>query len=411
MPDTAEFDAIVVGAGPVGLTAALALASAGVATAIIVPPPHRGEDRRTAALFPAAIALLDNLGVWERCRRAAEPLRSIRVVDGSGALIRAPEVLFRAEEAGLDSFGFNVPNASLTEALEATIAGNTALARIESGGVTGLDLQETVARVRVSEGGTLAAALVVGADGRNSICRAAAGIATSTRTYDQMALACSFTHGRDHRGISTEIHTSGGPLTTVPLPGRASSLVWVERPSLARRLAESPLEQFREALEHRLEGLLGAVGGIGPRAIFPLSSLGAATLGQRRVALAGEAGHVIPPIAAQGLNLGLRDAATLADHVSAAHAEGRDIGGQAVIEGYARARAADVAWRTWSVDILNRSLIVSEFLPVHLARGAGLFALSAIGPLRRRVIRAGLGVSERLPRLMRPAPRGVRVSA
>jgi 2-octaprenyl-6-methoxyphenol hydroxylase len=178
--------------------------------------------------------------------------------------------------------------------------------------------------------------------------------------------------------------------------------VWVERPAIARRLAALDDAAFRAALETRLQGLLGPLGDIGARATFPLSGLTAEVAGKNRVALAGEAAHVIPPIGAQGLNLGLRDAAMLADCVHDALYTGHDIGGPETLGTYARARRPDVASRTWSVDLLNRSLL-SDLPPVHLARGAGLFALKAIAPLRRRAIREGLAPSFAVPRLMQAA--------
>jgi 2-octaprenyl-6-methoxyphenol hydroxylase len=245
----------------------------------------------------------------------------------------------------------------------------------------------------------VAARLVIGADGRNSLSRQAAGIAAETWTYDQSALTCTFTHQRSHNGVSTEFHRTGGPLTVVPAPGCSSNLVWVERPAVARRLAEIDDTAFREALEARLQGLLGPVEEVSARRLFPLSGLKADAAGQNRVALVGEAAHVLPPIGAQGLNLGLRDAAILADCIGDALKQGRDLGGPETLTAYTRARSFDIATRAWSIDVLNRSLI-SGFLPVQIIRGLGLHALKAIGPLRRLAIREGLAPSFVTPRLM-----------
>jgi 2-octaprenyl-6-methoxyphenol hydroxylase len=250
------------------------------------------------------------------------------------------------------------------------------------------------------EGAEKSAALVVAADGRNSLCRQAADIKTSAWTYPQAAIAASFTHDRPHGQVSTEFHRSSGPFTTVPLPGLASSLVWVERPEEAQRLAALDDDAFRKALEVRLQGLLGSVGDISPRTVFPLSGLTANSFGRSRVALVGEAGHVIPPIGAQGLNLGLRDAAALADCVADAVARKQDPGSPAVLDAYEASRRSDVTSRVMTVDLLNRSLI-SGFLPLHLARGIGLHALKSIGPLRRYVVHEGLQPSSSVPTLMR----------
>ncbi len=176
--------------------------------------------------------------------------------------------------------------------------------------------------------------------------------------------------------------------------------MWVETPEEAQRLAALDDDGFRQALELRLQGLLGSVGEVSPRTVFPLSGLTAKTFGRARVALVGEAGHVIPPIGAQGLNLGLRDAAVLADGVAEATARRQDPGSPAVLDAYEARRRTDVASRVMTVDLLNRSLI-SGFLPFHLARGIGLHALKSIGPLRRYLVHEGLQPSSAVPTLMR----------
>ncbi len=244
---------------------------------------------------------------------------------------------------------------------------------------------------------------MVAADGRNSLSRTAAGISLRSWDYPQAAIATNLRHGRAHGGISTELHRRAGPLTTVPLPGLASSLVWVEDPSEAARLADLPEPDFSGALEARLQGLLGPISAVGPRRLFPLQGLSVERLAQRRIALVGEAAHVMAPIGAQGLNLGLRDVATLAECVADAQAAGRDIGGPETLRAYAAARAADVFSRMALVDLLNRSLL-SNFLPAQALRGLGLHLLASSSTLRRLAIRGGAGTPGPLPRLMRPKP-------
>jgi len=400
MKNAVQYEVCVVGAGPAGLAAALCLARLGLRVALIGPPPLR-SDNRTAALFTGSVQLLRNLGAWGPCRGDAEPLVAIRILDDMGALLRAPEVLFTAAEVGLEAFGYNVPNSVLCDALRRQAAGDR-ITRIQAPPATGLAIAADKIEVRLADGTTLAARLVVGADGRNSLCRNAAGIAARTWRYDQSALTCTFAHQRPHHGISTEFHRPAGPLTVVPSPGRTSSLVWVERPAVARRLADMDEATFRKTLEARLQGLLGPVGDIGPRGLFALSGLSADDAGRNRVALVGEAAHVIPPIGAQGLNLGFRDAAILADCVGDQLRTGGDIGAPEPLRAYSRARRLDIASRAWSIDLLNRSLI-SGYLPIQLLRGAGLFALKAINPLRRLAIREGLAPSFLTPRLMQRA--------
>ena len=398
MKNDVQYEVVVVGAGPAGLAAALGIARQGVRVAVVAPKTGPA-DTRTAALFTGSLSLLRSLGAWEDCRASAEPILAIRIVDDMGSLLRAPEVVFTAAEVGLDALGCNIPNVILTQALRRQAAESDAITVFESAADT-LDIGPAAAELRLADGTRLSTRLVVGADGRKSLCRSAAGIKTREWTYEQSALTCTFAHQRPHDGISTEFHRPAGPLTVVPSPGNTSSLVWVDRPAIARRLAALDDAAFRAALEARLQGLLGPIGEIGPRGVFPLSGLVAAEAARNRVALVGEAAHVVPPIGAQGLNLGLRDAALIADCVGDAVQLGGDVGAPQTLEAYVRARRLDIATRAWSIDLLNRSLI-SGYLPVQLLRGLGLHALKTIGPLRRLAIREGLAPSYVAPRLMR----------
>lgn len=388
--------AAVVGGGPVGLATALLLAKLGLDVITIFPEDGPSSDRRTAALFGGSIELLRNLGVLDRCLEVSAPILGIRIVDDTGALLRAPETLFTADELGLGVFGYNVPNAVLTAALtEAAVAqANLTLVRANA---TAITPGEKV--VTLQAGATqVAAEIVVGADGRRSLARVAAGIETQAWQYPQTAIVTSFAHRRPHRGISTEFHRGAGPLTTVPMQGNRSSLVWVERHKEAEQLAGLNDEDFRAALEQRLNGLLGSIETPAPRGMFPLSGLTANTLAANRVALVGEAAHVMPPIGAQGLNLGLRDAAVLAETLANS---GLDVGSQANLARYAASRSPDVLSRVTAIDALNRSLL-SGFLPAHVVRGFGLFALGALPALKRMVVREGLQPTLATPLAMQP---------
>jgi len=393
-----EAEVLVVGGGPAGLTAAIALAGGGIPTALVTGQPRR-TDNRTTALLAGSVAALEALGVWERCRAEAGALRTMRIVDDTDRLWRAPEVRFEAAEIGLDAFGWNIENRHLVDALQGRIGEIADLIRIDQD-AGAVEIADGDVRISLAGGGRLTARLVVAADGRRSLCRAAAGIETDSRSYPQTALTFNLAHTRPHHDISTEFHTAHGPFTLVPLPGRRSSLVCVVAPDAAAQIESLTADALDAEIERRSHSILGKVKVEPQHGAFPLGIDTARAFAARRIALIGEAGHVIPPIGAQGLNLGLRDAATIAELAVAARRDGGDVGGPEVIDAYDRRRRADVKSRTTAVDLLNRTLL-SDFLPVHGVRGLGLYALDRIGPLRRVMMREGVAPRLSEPRLMR----------
>jgi 2-octaprenyl-6-methoxyphenol hydroxylase len=213
-------------------------------------------------------------------------------------------------------------------------------------------------------------------------------------------LTLNLRHTHPHRDTSTEFHTEAGPFTLVPLPGNRSSLVYVTEAAEAPRLAALPDADLSSEIERRSHSILGKIAVEVGRGVFPLSVATARRFGAHRLVLIGEAAHVMPPIGAQGLNLGLRDAATIAELVVAARRNSRDVEADDLTAHYERMRRADVASRMLAVDLLNRSLL-SDFLPVQGARGLGLFLIEQIGPLRRAVMREGVAPAASQPRLMR----------
>jgi 2-octaprenyl-6-methoxyphenol hydroxylase len=396
VPSTAEV--AVVGGGPAGLTAAIALAQAGVETVLISKRPVQ-EDHRTTALLLGSVTALETLGVWDRCRSEAAPLRTMRIVDDTGRLLRSREIKFEASEIGLDAFGYNIQNRHLLAALDARVAELPGIARIEDE-AQAVDIRDDGVAVALKNGSDVSGRLVIGADGRRSLCRAAAGIESDRHRYPQVALTFNLRHARPHHDISTEFHTPAGPFTLVPLPAQRSSLVAVTDAASAERLADMDDQDLSEELERRAHSILGKFTVEPGRGVFPLAIETARCFATRRVALVGEAGHVLPPIGAQGLNLGLRDAATVAEIVADARRAGDDVGAPPVLARYDRTRRPDIAGRTLAVDLLNRTLL-SDFLPLQAARQASLFLLDRVGPLRRAVMREGVAPSAGQPRLMR----------
>jgi len=400
---TFQYDVAVIGAGPAGLSAACALAAKGIRTAVLAAP-HRPAgnkvDTRTAALFNASIRFLDRVGAWEGCRRDSEPMAGIRLIDDTGGLLKAPELLFRSEEIGEAQFGYNIPQVPLTAALrKAGEAFGDLLTLIETEGVEDVVVHQDHAELGLRDGSQVTCDLVAAADGRGSIGRTAAGIETDTTYYDQSAVTCVFRHARPHGNISTEFHRKAGPCTVVPMPGNASSLVWVERPAVAERLYAMSDVEFLRTLTTQLKGLLGPLSDLGPRALFPLAHMSAKRVGANRTALIGEAAHVMPPIGAQGLNLSLRDAAALADIAADAKAAGQPLGSDSVLQAYERERRLDIRSRGMMVDILNRAL-TSDLLPVQLGRGFGLHMINALPPVKKALMREGMQPSGALPSLM-----------
>ena len=393
-----RYAAVVVGGGPAGLTAAIALAEGGIQTLLVGLRPAK-PDNRTTALLADSVTALDTLGVWSQCRAKAAPLKVMRIVDDTGRLWRAPEVRFEATEIGLDAFGYNIENRDLIDAMEER-ARNLPGLRIVDGEVLAIKPERDHVAVDLKDGSTYRAPIAIGADGRNSICRSAAGIDMDERDYPQVAITLCVRHSRPHHDTSTEFHTPNGPFTLVPLPGTRSSLVWVVDPETANDLASLDDAELSAEIERASYSILGKIEAEPTRGRFPLRVATARRFADRRIALVGESAHVIPPIGAQGLNLGLRDAATISELAIKADRQHQDIGGDEVLAHYDRLRRADVGGRSFAVDLLNRTLL-SDFLPAQSMRGLGLYLIDRIGPLRRFVMREGVAPAAARPRLMR----------
>lgn len=377
-------DILVAGTGPAGMICALAAAKTGAEVAIAGPAINL-SDRRTTALMMPSLDILAGLFDIDGLLRQGAPLKAMRIIDATSRLVRAPTVTFHAGEIGQLAFGYNFPNAALNHALEKALGDAGNVQRIEKM-IETWSLGGSGVKAILVDGRTVAARLAVAADGRNSPARTAAGITCRQTTYPQAALVLSFAHSRPHNFISTEFHTESGPFTQVPLPGDRSSLVWVLPPEEAKAALKLPDVELSRKIEDRMQSMLGAITVEEGRQVYPLSSSTARRFAANRMVLAGEAAHVFPPIGAQGLNLGIRDAADLQACLKELPG---DPGSQALMNRYHRMRWPDVAGRTGAVDLLNRSLL-SSLLPAQIVRSAGLAALDAFPPLRALAMREGM---------------------
>ncbi|MEM8701254.1 MAG: UbiH/UbiF family hydroxylase [Pseudomonadota bacterium] len=384
---SSQQDVVVVGGGPSGRIAAIGLARLGLSVSLVAPASN-GQDGRTTALWQQSISFLDRIGVWDELSQSAAPLAKMRMVDDTGGLIRAPEVVFASSDLGLDEFGFNILNDKLNTVLEERCACEKTLTILPEQAVS-IETPSEHVQIKTASGENVRARLAVAADGRKSLLRDAAGIDVKTWTYPQVAVVLNVEHRLQHNSISTEFHTQTGPFTLVPLPGNMSSIVCVETAEGAARLCAMKPDDLALELERRAHSILGSFKLSSQVKSFPLSGMNANRLVGNRIALIGESAHVFPPIGAQGLNLSLRDIIDLTTVVEGARLRNIDPGDQNLLQHYEKKRARDIATRTNVVDALNRSLL-TPFLPVQAARGLGLYVVDRIAPLKRLLMREGM---------------------
>lgn len=393
-------DAIIVGGGLVGMTLALALDAHGLEVDVIDSADlgatlAPGFDGRASAIASASGKMLQAIGLWEEIAGEGCPIRAIRVTDGLSPL----SLHFDAEAEG-DPLGTMFENRRLRAALIDRAAAAPGVrvhapARLrdlarETGGVT----------ATLDDGTILRAPLAVAADGRRSALREAAGIRVARWNYDGAAIVTMIEHERPHDNVAFELFYPTGPFALLPMqPGNRSAIVWTVRADAAQATLGLPERAFLAELDKRTGGFLGALRIVGPRSTYPLGFHHAERYVADRLALVGDAGHGIHPIAGQGLNMGLRDVAALAQVLVESARLGLDLGGPEVLERYQRWRRLDNALVAGVTDSLTRLFGVPG-RPAAAVRRLGLAAVNRVPSLRRRFMAEARGETGELPLLL-----------
>ena len=394
MPTTKSADAIVVGGGLAGLAAACAVAGCGLRTIHLAPPMPK--DHRTSALMMPSVRIMQQLGLIDTPDDLGEPLRTIRIIDATDRLLRAPEALFDSSEVAEEAFGWNFANARLSARFEPlaeklpTLSRRTAMATgLEPAPDTGWQITLSQSRDTGEKATHISAPLIIGADGKQSFVRQSAGISISQTRHKQSALVCDLTLEYPLHGESVEYHCANGPFTLVPAGGLRANLVWVDNHDVLSRISKMDATEQLAAIQARSRNLFGQMTLETPTFVFPLSSHTARSMGKDGILLVGESGHAFPPIGAQGLNLSLRDVKTLVDLLSTTDA-GAPGWATKLSEKYDSARRSDIRRTSGMVDTLFRSLL-SEMLPAQALRTGGIWALKTVPPLRRFAFQMGMG--------------------
>jgi 2-octaprenyl-6-methoxyphenol hydroxylase len=413
VPEVIQADVIIAGAGLTGATLGLALAGAGIEPVLVDPQPFEAQiaptfDGRASAIAFSSFRQWRALGLGPALEPHAQRIEQIMVTEGRGAGAAAPrpggaflrfDAAEIAERCAGEPLGYMIENrvsrAALAEAVTAVGLRVLAPARVAS-----VVYGPAAAEVTLADGRILRAPLVVGAEGRGSVAREAAGIETMGWSYGQSGVVATVALEHDHQGVAHEYFLPSGPFAILPLTGRRASLVWTESTRRGEALRGARDEVFHAHLRRRFGDFLGRVEAQGPRFVYPLSIQLATRLTAPRLALLGDAAHAIHPLAGQGLNLGLKDAAALAQVLAEALRLGEDIGSEAVLERYARWRRLDNLAVALACDGFNR-LFSNDNPVLRAARTAGLAAVGRIGPARRFFMQEAGGALGDLPRLLR----------
>ena len=405
--DRPPLDVLVAGAGYVGLATAVSLKQArpGFHVAIVDAAPAGvwERDTRASAIAAAACRMLDRMGCWAEIAPEAQAITDMVITDSRAAdPVRPVFLTFDGEVAPGEPFAHMVANKVLNGALRRRAA-ELGIDIIEGVAVQSFETGVASTRVHLTDGVSMAARLLVAADGVNSKLRDMAGIKTVRWEYGQSGIVCTVAHERPHNGRAEEHFLPAGPFAILPLKGNRSSIVWTERTRDAEQLVSGDPLMFEVELEQRFGLKLGEIGVEGKPRAWPLGLTLARAFVAPRFALVGDAAHGIHPIAGQGLNLGFKDAAALAETVVDADRLGQDFGALDVLEQYERWRRFDTVQMGVTTDILNR-LFSNDFGPLRMVRDVGLGLVDRMPGLKNFFIRQASGLAPDTPRLLKGEP-------
>ena len=400
MNNSARYDVVVSGGGMVGMALSIALASGGLKVAVIEKAPFDRQhlpdfDGRVSAIAYGSRVMLENLGVWRLLENEAEPIWDIRVSDADSSA----HLHYSHKEVGDTPFGYIVENRFTRRALFERASQVSNLEVIAPDAIRAIHPHPHIVEIETSAGRQLEASLLVGAEGRFSCVREAAGIKMVGDDYGQTAIVCTISHEFPHNGLAQERFLPVGPFAVLPMTNNRSSLVWVESPDTAKHLISLPKEELAKEIIQRVGEYLGSIKVEGECFTYALGVQHAKAYVAGRLVLVGDAAHAIHPLAGQGLNLGLRDAAVLSELVIDAARLGLDMGSATVLEHYQQWRRFDNVAMTLATDGLNR-LFSTELLPVKLSRRLGLWGVGQIPALKRYFIRNAMGAEGKVPKLM-----------
>ena len=401
-----DHDVAIIGGGLNGPLMAIALAHAEIGSALIdagTPEiqSEPGFDGRAYALSLSSVRMLEALGLWDSLVGSAQPILGICASDGRPGEGASPFIL-DVDHAEIEEgpMGYIVEDRVLRPALLSAAQAHGLITHMPQ---TRVIAQTTNGRLELDSGESLTAHLISGADGRGSGTATRAGIKRMAWDYGQIALVAAIEHEKPHHGIAHQFFMPAGPLAILPLPGNRSSIVWSERAEDADRIAALPEAEFLDHLRPRFGDFRGEIALAGARYRYPLGLSLAESFVAKRVALIGDAAHGIHPIAGQGLNLGFRDVAALAEVLTEAKRRGEDIGAQQVLARYQRWRRFDTAALAMATDGFNR-LFSNDNPLVHAVRDLGMGAINAAPALKRRFIREAAGLTGDLPKLLQGRP-------